>query len=446
MTRRPVAGRPRRPQLDGCSASGRWSPSWNLLYSGRGPSPADPGTDDGLEPRRPLAEGLGHCGGCHTPRNGLGAEQKAARLRRRQGRGLVRAAAQRPIARRAPWTPDQAFHLPAHRPQRRPCGRRGPDGRGRPRAGPRAASDDVRAIASTSLADVVKRPPAAGLADGGSRRPTSPPGPSEGRGAVRRRLRGLPRRRRADDAAGPAAARLGTPLHEDDPRDTVQIILHGLAAGRRGGPDDAGLRRRLTDAAAGRDRRLPPVPLQRSRRGPTSPAPSPQARKGAAAMIDPQRQRPARTRSTPIPTRRCSTCCATSWSSTAPSSAAASASAAPARCSSTASAVFSCVMPVAALAGRAGHARVEGLGTPSSPGPLQRAFIDEQAAQCGYCIAGMIMRAQALLERNPAPDRGRDPRATWQPNLCRCGTHMRILRAVRRAAEADGRRARAHGA
>ena len=66
---------------------------------------------------------------------------------------------------------------------------------------------------------------------------------------------------------------------------------------------------------------------------------------------------------------------------------------------------------------------------------MQRAFIEEQAAQCGYCIAGMIMRAQALLERNPTPTDAEIRRA-MAPNLCRCGTHMRILRAVRRAADA----------
>jgi aerobic-type carbon monoxide dehydrogenase small subunit (CoxS/CutS family) len=66
---------------------------------------------------------------------------------------------------------------------------------------------------------------------------------------------------------------------------------------------------------------------------------------------------------------------------------------------------------------------------------LQQAFIDEQAAQCGYCIAGMIMRASSLLDKNPAPTDA-EIRRHMMPNLCRCGTHMRILRAVRRAADA----------
>ena len=93
-------------------------------------------------------------------------------------------------------------------------------------------------------------------------------------------------------------------------------------------------------------------------------------------------------------------------------------------------AVFSCLMPLAVLSGRAVRT-IEGLGHNA----LQRAFIDEQAAQCGYCIAGMVMRAQALLERNPNPG-DHEIRSALAVNLCRCGTHMRILAAVRRAAAA----------
>jgi aerobic-type carbon monoxide dehydrogenase small subunit (CoxS/CutS family) len=93
--------------------------------------------------------------------------------------------------------------------------------------------------------------------------------------------------------------------------------------------------------------------------------------------------------------------------------------------------VFSCLTPIARLGG--GRVRtVEGLAA-SHLGALQAAFETEQAAQCGYCIAGMIMRAQALLERNASPSEA-EIRAYLQPNLCRCGTHVRILRAVRRAA------------
>jgi len=96
-------------------------------------------------------------------------------------------------------------------------------------------------------------------------------------------------------------------------------------------------------------------------------------------------------------------------------------------------ATFSCITPISVLPGRQVRT-VEGLGTAAKLGPLQRAFIAEQAAQCGYCIAGMIMRAQALLEKNPAPSDA-EIRRHMMPNLCRCGTHMRILRAVRRAAD-----------
>ena len=94
-------------------------------------------------------------------------------------------------------------------------------------------------------------------------------------------------------------------------------------------------------------------------------------------------------------------------------------------------AAYACVIPVAAVRGRR-VLTVEGLGTAEKPGALQQAFIDEQAAQCGYCIAGMIMRAHALLEKNPAPSDA-EILAHMEPNLCRCGTHMRILHAIRRA-------------
>jgi len=89
---------------------------------------------------------------------------------------------------------------------------------------------------------------------------------------------------------------------------------------------------------------------------------------------------------------------------------------------------FSCITPVGALEGRAVRT-IEGLGTVDRPGRLQAAFIQHQAAQCGYCIAGMIMRAQALLEQNPHPNE-QEIRRYMEPNLCRCGTHHRILAAI----------------
>nr|WP_279305753.1 2Fe-2S iron-sulfur cluster-binding protein [Pelagivirga sediminicola] len=95
-------------------------------------------------------------------------------------------------------------------------------------------------------------------------------------------------------------------------------------------------------------------------------------------------------------------------------------------------AVYSCLMPISALEGRA-VTTTEGLLEDGEPGKVHRAFIEEQAAQCGYCIAGMVMRAQHLLERNPDPtdDQILDG---MQTNLCRCGTHAAIIRAVKRAA------------
>ena len=96
-------------------------------------------------------------------------------------------------------------------------------------------------------------------------------------------------------------------------------------------------------------------------------------------------------------------------------------------------AVFSCITPISALTNRRIRT-VEGLGTIDHPGPMQLAFIEEQAAQCGYCIPGMMMRAQALLERTPDADEAQI-RKHLSPSLCRCGTHMRILRAVGRAAK-----------
>ena len=95
-------------------------------------------------------------------------------------------------------------------------------------------------------------------------------------------------------------------------------------------------------------------------------------------------------------------------------------------------AAFSCLTPIALLPGRQ-VTTIEGLGSVGTPGPMQQAFIAEQAAQCGYCIAGMVMRAQALLARTPNPTE-QQIRDEMSPNLCRCGTHMRILAAVRRAA------------
>ena len=99
--------------------------------------------------------------------------------------------------------------------------------------------------------------------------------------------------------------------------------------------------------------------------------------------------------------------------------------------------VRSCVTPIDTL-GQSEITTVEGLGTLENPHPLQVAFMTEQAAQCGYCIAGMIMAAKALLDRNSQPSAA-EVRQGLAENLCRCGTHNRIVRAVLRAAQNGGR-------
>lgn len=96
-------------------------------------------------------------------------------------------------------------------------------------------------------------------------------------------------------------------------------------------------------------------------------------------------------------------------------------------------AVASCDTPLWAAAGK-DIVTVEGLGTPERPHPLQRAFLAEQAGQCGYCLPGILISAAALLRRNPDPSDA-DVRAALDRNLCRCGAHNRIVRAVLRAAK-----------
>lgn len=97
----------------------------------------------------------------------------------------------------------------------------------------------------------------------------------------------------------------------------------------------------------------------------------------------------------------------------------------------------SCVTPISTVE-TSEITTLEGLGSIEKPHALQRAFIDEQAAQCGYCINGMIMSAKELLDRNPKPNE-QDVRTALAGNLCRCGTHNRIIRAVLRASQANGR-------
>ena len=93
----------------------------------------------------------------------------------------------------------------------------------------------------------------------------------------------------------------------------------------------------------------------------------------------------------------------------------------------------SCITPISAV-GSAKVVTLEGLGTIERPHPLQQAFIDEQAAQCGYCTNGMIMTAKAFLDTNPRPGM-QEIKQALSKNLCRCGTHLRVVKAVQRVAE-----------
>lgn len=92
----------------------------------------------------------------------------------------------------------------------------------------------------------------------------------------------------------------------------------------------------------------------------------------------------------------------------------------------------SCLLPVSRAAGKK-IVTLEGLGTAESPHPVQKAFIEEQTFQCGYCLNGWVMTAKALLEKNPDPT-NEDMRRAFESLVCRCGSHVRIFAAVRRAA------------
>ena len=94
---------------------------------------------------------------------------------------------------------------------------------------------------------------------------------------------------------------------------------------------------------------------------------------------------------------------------------------------------YACTLPVAAVAGKV-VVTAEGLGTPEAPHPLQAALLAEQAGQCGWCLAGVLVSASALLARDAAPSE-EEIRAALDPHLCRCGSHNRIVRAVQRAAQ-----------
>jgi len=97
-------------------------------------------------------------------------------------------------------------------------------------------------------------------------------------------------------------------------------------------------------------------------------------------------------------------------------------------------AIRSCVTPVSTVQGR-NVTTLEGLGSVAKPHALQAAFVEEQAAQCGYCMNGILMNSKVLLDKNPSPSED-DIRRALDPILCRCGSHLRVIRAVQRAAQA----------
>ena len=102
-------------------------------------------------------------------------------------------------------------------------------------------------------------------------------------------------------------------------------------------------------------------------------------------------------------------------------------------------AVRSCTVPVSTM-GNKNIQTLDGLGTVDKPHPLQAAFIDEQAAQCGYCMNGILMTAKVLLDKNPNPTDA-DIKRALDPVLCRCGSHLRVIRAIKRAARTRQARA-----
>jgi nicotinate dehydrogenase subunit A len=106
-------------------------------------------------------------------------------------------------------------------------------------------------------------------------------------------------------------------------------------------------------------------------------------------------------------------------------------------------AAYSCAREVGTVAGLS-VTTIEGIGTPEQPHVLQRAFLEEQAGQCGYCLSGIIVSAKALLDRNASPSRA-DIVAALDKHLCRCGTHTRIIAAVRKAAKMQGDAERTSG-
>ena len=438
MTRRPIAERPPATLLDGIFGLRPLIAAWNLLHLDEGPLANDPAQSREWNRGRTLAEGLAHCGGCHTPRNNLGAEDKSRAYDGTFADGWYAP----PLNARSPavraWTVER-LHLylrtglsPAHAAAAGPMG-------GVTRALSQVRDEDVRAIA-VYFASLMANAPAA-----------------------RRDMTEPTDRQAVAQQAHPEAATLfagacsvchepgapmmqqgrpplawGTPLHEDNSHDTVRIIMKGLTspAGPTGPAmpafadmlDDrqireltAYLRTRFTDKSPWPD--IGDAVMQ-AREGGRSDR---RHVNGQAHQLDVDPDTPLlyvlrnelalNGAKFGCGLGQCGAC--TVLLDGKP--------------------VFSCLCrsPRWAIAR---SARSKGWPRPTaSPARVQSPSMTEQAAQCGYCIAGMIVRAQALLERNNRPTE-EEVRAALAPNLCRCGTHMRILRAVRRAAGDDGRR------
>ena len=409
--------------------------AWNLLFSARGPLADDPAQIAEWNRGRHLVEGLGHCGGCHTPRNRLGAEDRRAPSTAAEAEGWYAPPlnARSPAVR--PWTADAALRLSAHRPRRPtmpPPPARWATSPARCRRRPRTTCAPSPSMSPTLMARRRRR----------SRTVPSRAGWPTPRAAIREGATlfagacaachepGAPMMQ-----LGRPRSRSGTPLHEPTIRATRRHHPGGLdPPGRRGRADDAGLCRPLDDRQVAELAAYLRARFTQARPGPT---------------CRPRSRRPAR-RATMI----------TLTSTARPRGRRRSRHAAALRAAQRPGAQrrqvrlrprpmrrlhrarrrqAGLLLPDAGRgAARAARSRtVEGLGTAGSPARCSRPSMTEQAAQCGYCIAGMIMRAQALLERNPRPTEA-EIRAGMQPNLCRCGTHMRILRAVRRAAERCG--------
>ena len=434
MTREPVRSEPPATDLPFPFNIRPLMAGWNLLFLDH--TKLAPDTSRGAY----LVESLGHCSACHTPRNALGAEETSHAYTGGQADGwdapgLTAASSPAAIA----WTADALYQYLKH----------GVDDQHASPAGPMLAvshnlagvpDEDIRAMA-TYIASMTDP-------DGKANAPDREKLVAVRVAAAHAPPPGLQQMAGASIFAGACAAchgagapmmlngrpslALGSSVTAATPRNATQTILYGLQPRpQRTRPLDAGIRGNVDRQAARRRASLPAGALHRSPgvgRAREQRSAHPAGDKLMISLtvngrthevdVDPATPLLYVLRDTlelhgakyGCGVGQCGSCTVMLDNQ----------------------AVISCLTPVSVLAGRQVRT-VEGLGTAEHPGPLQQAFIDEQAAQCGYCIAGMIMRAQALLERTPSPTDAQI-RAHMQPNLCRCGTHMRILAAIQRAA------------